>query len=182
VITLIPLAGVMNALPGSDGFIHQRAQQGIMILITVVFTPPLMVIGFFGSMLLMIIVGHFINLAFIPFLQSMNSDNAMGVFGLLASIGLYVTVVVTLAHRVYGMITDLKDEILRYMGGGLENLGESSNEQQAKQSMVGGVAKITEGNRISGERGAGRMKKKPNGTDKKGGQDPKGMNKSLRNS
>jgi hypothetical protein len=40
---------------------------------------------------------------------------------------------------------EVPDKVLRYIGGGAENLGESSNEQQARGMFIGGAAKAVDG-------------------------------------
>jgi hypothetical protein len=43
------------------------------------------------------------------------------------------------------LIHEVPDKVLRYIGGGGENLGEAANEQQSRGIFVGGAAKAVDG-------------------------------------
>lgn len=135
-----PIWAASHAMPEGEGFVGQRAQAGYMVLLSLFLRPTLMLFGFFSSMVLMIVMGKVTLLLYIPFIQSMNSGYITGIVTLFASLGILVTLLIQLSHRCYGLIHEIPDKVLRYIGGGSENLGESSGEQANKQSFSSGTA------------------------------------------
>lgn len=135
-----PIWAASHAMPEGDGFVGQRAQAGYMVILSLFLRPTLMLFGLFSSMVLMIVMGKVTLLLFIPFIQSMNSGYLTGIVTLFASLGILVMLLVQLSHRCYGLIHEVPDKVLRYIGGGAENLGESSGEQTNQRHFTSGSA------------------------------------------
>ena len=136
-----PIWAASHAMPEGNGFVGQRAMAGYMVMLSLFLRPTLMIFGFFASMVLMIVMGKVVSLLFIPAMSSMNAGHLSGVVTLFAMLGIFTGLIVQIAHRAYGLIHEVPDKVLRYIGGGAENLGEASQEQQNRSIFVGGVAK-----------------------------------------
>ncbi len=138
-----PIWAASHAMPEGNGLIGQRAQAGYMVMLSLFLRPTLMVFGFFASMLLMIVMGMTVSLLFIPFMSSMIGDTFTGLISFIALLAILTGLIIQIAHRAYGLIHELPDKILRFIGGGGENLGEASHEQQNRGFFLGAASKAS---------------------------------------
>jgi hypothetical protein len=92
-------------------------------------------------MLLVIVMAKVLMIIFLPAMSGMLADSLSGVVTLFAILAIFTTVLMQIAHRSFGLIHEIPDKVLRYIGGGQENLGEASQEQQGRSIFVGGAAK-----------------------------------------
>jgi uncharacterized protein YjeT (DUF2065 family) len=124
-----------------------------------------MLFGLFASFYVNIIIGKFALKAYLPMVLSVSADHTIGIVSLIAYTGILTVLMVMVAHRAFGLIHEIPDKILRFIGAGMEQLGESKSEQQG-MSMIAGVAR-------RGERG-----KMPGGKGGKGGAEGSGDSES----
>ncbi len=132
-VVAAPIWAASHAMPEGEGFIGQRALQGYMVLLSLFLRPTLMLFGLYSSILLMIVMGKIIAFLFIPFMSSMLGPTIVGVIAEIVMLAIFCILNVVVAHKCFGMIHELPDKVLRYIGGGAENLGEANGE-----SSVGG--------------------------------------------
>ena len=140
-----PIWAASHAMPEGNGFVGQRAMAGYMVMLSLFLRPSLMIFGFFSSMVLMIVMGKVVSLLFLPAMSSMNGGHIAGIVTFFAMLAIFTAIIIQIAHREYGLIHEIPDKVLRYLGGGAENLGEASNEQQSRSIFVGGAAKAVDG-------------------------------------
>lgn len=140
-----PIWAVSHAMPEGSGFIGERAKAGYMVALSVFLRPALAIFGFFASMLLVIVMLKVVMLIFLPAMSGMIGDSISGVVTAVAMLGIFTVLIIQIAHRAFGLIHEVPDKVLRYIGGGSENLGEASQEQQSRSVFVGGAAKVVGG-------------------------------------
>lgn len=140
-----PLWAASHAMPEGDGFVGQRAQAGYMVMLSLLLRPILMLAGFYASMPLMIVMGKITLLLFYPFMTSMIGDSLTGIISFVGIMAVFTGLIISIAHRAYGLIHEIPDKIFRFIGGGVENLGEASNEQGSRQVFIGGAANMGRG-------------------------------------
>ncbi len=140
-----PIWAASHAMPEGNGFVGQRAMAGYMVALSLFLRPTLMIFGFFAAAVLIIVMGKVVALLFIPAMSGMLADNLSGIVTLFAMLAILVVLMVQIAHRAFGLIHEVPDKVLRYIGGGAENLGEASQEQQSRSVFVGGAAKVVGG-------------------------------------
>ncbi len=137
-----PLWAASHAMPEGDGFVGQRAQAGYMVMLSLFLRPMLMLIGFFASMPLMIVMGKVLLFLFYPFMTSMLGDSISGILTFVGIMAVFTGLIIQIAHRCYGLIHEIPDKVLRFIGGGAENLGEAGSEQSTRQVFVAGAASV----------------------------------------
>jgi conjugal transfer/type IV secretion protein DotA/TraY len=140
-----PIWAASHAMPEGNGFIGERAKAGYMVMLSLFLRPALTVIGFFAGMLLVIVMLKVLMLLFLPAMSGMIGDSISGVVTAFAMLGIFTAIVIQIAHRAFGLIHEVPDKVLRYIGGGNENLGEASNEQQSRSIFVAGAARVVSG-------------------------------------
>ena len=136
-----PIWAASHALPEGNGFVGQRALAGYMVLLSLFLRPTLMLFGFFSSMLLMIVMGKVVSFLFIPSMLSMTSENVKGIVTFGAMLIIFTMMMIQIAHRCYGLIHEVPDKVLRYIGGGGEQLGEKSEEASNRSAFIGAIKK-----------------------------------------
>lgn len=133
------LWAVSHAFPQGQGFASEQSRQGYMVMISVLFRPVLMIAGFFAGMILMIVMGKVTQLLFIPSMSSMLGGTVIGIASFAAMIAIYIAIIVQIANRCYGLTHEIPDKVLRYIGGGQENLGEAEGQAQTNKMVVAGI-------------------------------------------
>lgn len=140
-----PVWAVSHIFPEGNGFIGERAKAGYMVALSLFLRPTLAIFGFVAGMLLVIVMAKVLMLLFLPAMSGMLGDSLSGVVTLFAMLAVFTSVLIQISHRSFGLIHEIPDKILRYVGGGQENLGEAAQEQQGRSIFVGGVAKVASG-------------------------------------
>lgn len=159
-----PLWAASHAMPEGDGFVGSRAMAGYMVMLSLLLRPFLMLAGFYASMPLMIVMGKITLLLFYPFMTSMIGDSWTGIMSFIGIMAVFTGLIIQIAHRAYGLIHEIPDKIFRFIGGGVENLGESSNERDSRTVFVGGAANVGRGVKMPKDRNP-RSNKTPKATD-----------------
>ena len=134
------------ALPEGEGIFGPRGDQGVMLFLNVMFRPALMVIGFFASFILMGIVGPLIGGSFGVFMSGMYSITGSGVTSSspmstimalnpitwLASSVVLTIIMLTVTHKIFGLVNWIPENVFRWVGGQGVQLGEGGDEQRAR--------------------------------------------------
>lgn len=165
-----PLWAMAHLAPDGDGVVGQQG-QGYMMILSLVLRPVLMVIGFVVSISLMVPAGQFINYFFSFAISGTGSDSITQGFVSIGSCFIYCIIIHNLMNKMLGLIHELPDSILEWIGGrGGKVLGQYGDglEQQSNgksNAMLNqGIASVTRG-------GAGMKQKyeqlKQNAKDKK---------------
>jgi conjugal transfer/type IV secretion protein DotA/TraY len=135
--------GIM--IPEGDGLAGQHGRQGIMMLLGILARPPLMVAGFFFAMVLMVGVGKFLGMSFLIFYGSSSAERLPSITACLAYTFILGSVVVVFAHKIFGLITHLPENVIKWIGGGVASLGEHQDEDRLRAIFMGGGRKMMEG-------------------------------------
>lgn len=139
-----PIWAAAHTMSGGNDAINQQARAGYMILLSLFLRPSLMIFGMFGGMIIAIIVGKVAMSAFVPMALSVSGDRFIGVITIVGFVIILCMMMVSIMHRSYGLIHEVPDKVLRYIGGMSETLGEAQAEQQGRTMVVGAVSKISQ--------------------------------------
>ncbi len=159
------------ALPEGEGLFGPRGDQGVMLFLNIMFRPALMVIGFFASFMLIGIVGPIIGGSFGVFMGGMYSITGSGVTSSspmstvmalnpitwVASSVVLTIIMLTVTHKIFGLVTWIPENVFRWVGGQGVQLGEGGDEQRARGHVdaVGGFVNKGAGPKAKGADGAG---------------------------
>lgn len=144
-VVAAPIWAASHAMPEGNGFVGQRAQAGYMVILSLFLRPTLMLFGFFASMLLSLVMVKLLMVLFVPFLSTRVGSDTTAVVWTLAGLFIFALILAKVTHKAFGLIHEIPDKVLRYIGGGQENLGEAHGEEGAKGVFVAGVAKMSGG-------------------------------------
>ena len=126
-----PLWAIMHLHPNGDDMAG-KGGNGYMLLLGLLLRPMLMVFGLIASIILLTELGKLINYIFLDVLSY--GQEGMGVGAIIFSTVIYVYVVYFTIMNIFKVIHQIPDELLKWLGGGKEQLGTYS------QSMAKGTA------------------------------------------
>jgi len=144
-----PVWAIMHLMPEGDG-IAGGARQGYALLLGVLLRPVLIVLGFICSMGALDLLVQGFNAIFFPAFKMAMAGSLVGLGTLITMVGIYFGAMLFLFHFVFGFITVIPDKLMRWVGGGHEQLGESAQAlsktgqggaQGVGQSAGGAVSK-----------------------------------------
>ena len=141
------------ALPEGEGIVGPRGDQGVMLLLSAMFYPSLMVIGLFAGFVLMNAVGSFVGSSLSVFMGSlysvggsdvsphaffsMSTATALNPITWIATSALATVIIVALAHKIFGLVTWLPENVFRWVGGQGVQLGAPQDEQNVRAGFAG---------------------------------------------
>lgn len=141
VLVAAPLWAAAHAIPEGEGMAGQHGKQGYMLFLGVLMKPPLMVFGFFSSYLLIAIVGQMIGIGFQIFTAGQQAGHASGPVAFIALTFILGSVMLIVSHKLFGLITWLPENVLRWVGQQVQNLGESGDEGRSRGAFAGMISK-----------------------------------------
>ena len=141
--SVIWAAGI--ALPEGEGIFGPRGDQGVMLFLNVMFRPALMVIGFFSSFVLIGVVGNWVGASVSVFMGSMNGAMSWNPITWVATAVIISVIAVTITHKIFGLITWVPENVMRWVGGQGVQMGEGQDEKNTREKFVAAGASIKKG-------------------------------------
>lgn len=159
-----PIWAVAHMAPDGDGVVG-RGGQGYMLVLSLTLRPPLMILGLACSIALMKPIGYFVNSTFLGAFAIGVNPGPFAITQAIAGCVLYTIVMVSVIHRVFTLIHVVPDRILRWIGGGGNELGEEARsvEGMSASKVIGAlgattqIGNLTQGT-LQGARDLGRKK------------------------
>lgn len=136
------LWAVMLIHPSGEGLTSDQSRQGVMMLLVLFSRPALMVMGMIMGMFMIDPLVMLVNDTF--FFAMTNLQKGTGFTGLFSAIAfgvVYISLIISIINRCFSMIHTVPDRVLRWIGGGDAQLGESNARDDAKgmSSMAAGA-------------------------------------------
>jgi conjugal transfer/type IV secretion protein DotA/TraY len=119
-----PLWAIMHLTPQGDDFMGS-AKGGYMLIAGLLLRPVLIVFGFIGALIAMPVILTNFNKLFFPVFKMSMTGSMVGLASTLIMVFIYFGTLVYLFHTVFSFMGMIPDKILRWMGGGGEQLGET---------------------------------------------------------
>jgi conjugal transfer/type IV secretion protein DotA/TraY len=116
-----------------------KAEQAMMLVLNIFLRPSLMLFGLIGGMLMSFTVVSMINYAFLNVVSMMPSGG--NIIEMIFFMVLYTSLFTTAIGKCFDLIHIVPDKILRWIGGGGEQFGESGGLDKIGQSMEGATQK-----------------------------------------
>lgn len=155
----------LSLLVGGDEHLG-GAKKGIQLMVNVVFRPALMVLGLIFAILCLDIVSSLFNMTFaVAFNSAASTSIISSVFGLF----LYVSVLVSLCYKLFGLINDVPNRVLTWFGNYVDHGFINENaEKHSNTNIVGSVSSNSRNVGSSVGQGLGNLKnqKMPKPKDK----------------
>lgn len=158
-----PLWAIMHLHPNGDD-LTGRGGNGYMLVLSLLLRPVLMVFGLIAAIVISSVIGEFINKTFFEvFANNTTLSGTSALFSMVAGTILYLVIMFTFVRKTFGIMHQLPDQLLRWIGGGGSELGQFAGEfnaagekAQGMGAMIGGHVAGTLGKSTSalGQKGA----------------------------
>lgn len=149
-----PLWAIVHLHPDGDDVVG-KGGQGYMLVFSLIVRPTLMILGLIFALLVMPIFGSILNETFgratsIAIPNDPNGYVDFDAVALIAIIGVYVGLMLTVVKKACSLIHVIPDEILKWIGGHASPLGQSAQEavgnvEKHHAAVVGGVVQQASG-------------------------------------
>ncbi|MHA4870823.1 DotA/TraY family protein [Duganella sp. PWIR1] len=137
-----PIWAAYHLLPNGDGATG-KASQGYMLILGLLTRPVLMVAGFVFAMMGLVVIMPTFNNIFLKAFWVSNVGSLVGVGTLLVSIGLYAGGVTTIVYLLFKAIYVFPNNTLRWIGGGVEQMGEMAEKMHGDSKLTAVAAAAT---------------------------------------
>ena len=127
-----PLWAAAHAMPNGEGFAGDHGKPGYYIFIHILLRPALMVTGLLLSIIVLKGVGFFIGEGFKVFADGMNDGYLQGAVTQITMMFVFGSLTALYAHRIFGLIFHLPDNVMRWVGGHVHSMGESMDMDKFK--------------------------------------------------
>lgn len=138
---VIPLWAILFASDmGQKAFAPQTAQQGLIHLVSILFYPALMVIGFTIGIKVLDLISYFaIDYMMLGFLN-ITSGYTFGLVSSLAGLTIIGIIAYQLIVRVFSGMLELHDRAIGWIGN-RATFGENQSEQATRSALVGIISR-----------------------------------------
>jgi conjugal transfer/type IV secretion protein DotA/TraY len=138
-----PLWAVGHLIPEGDGMTGQHGRQGYMLLLGVLARPPLMVAGFFASLIIFSLFGNFVGHCFSIFISSSEQGHITGITTMIMQVVILTAAMVAFSHKIFSLINNLPERVVNWIGQLNQNLGEAADESRVHGTVIAGGAAIS---------------------------------------
>lgn len=124
----------------SDGEgMGQRTERGYIYLLLMLFTPILMVIGFFAACGLVVLTGTAVLWLFLPAMANAQGNSITGIVSILAYIFIFFLLMNILIQGLFNLTMDLKDDVIGWIGNvGRSQIGRDTESKASGLFVAGG--------------------------------------------
>jgi len=150
-----------HAWPEGEGLASSISKKGYMLYLQVMFTPILMLAGFFIGMQLVFIMGWWVdNTLFNTVSDAYATDDIAGsgigngtMWGAIGILIVYTGLMFAIVWKSFDMTAELKNWVFEWIGGSPRSMGENDSQQHHIMGAVGTAKSSAEGSLGAGVRG-----------------------------
>lgn len=129
-VAAVMLWMAMHLTPEAEDSFMGSQKQGYLLLMGVFFRPVLMVLGLVASLAIFPPLFNYINWGFGLAMNVVQSESTTGVPSFMVLLAIYCFTISQVIYLVYGLPQTVPDRIMRFIGGGIADLGEQSTVSQ----------------------------------------------------
>lgn len=148
-----PIWAAAHALPEGEGFAGAHGRQGYFLFLNILLRPPLIMVGFLLSIIMFNGIGKFIATGFMIYTGGMQAGFMNGPITFIMLSVMFTIILLVATHKLFSMVTWLPDNVIRWIGQQVQNLGE--NESESKTQMIFAGAMSNSKNAAQGGLGGG---------------------------
>lgn len=135
------LWAVMIMHPSGEGLTSDHSRQGMMMLLVLFARPSLMLMGMVMGIFMVEPLITMVNDTFFYAMKSVQYGTGItGLYSILGYCAIYMSIVLSVINRCFAMIHHVPDRVLRWIGNGGEQLGESDMSNQAGAGLKAAAA------------------------------------------
>ena len=141
-VVACPVWLVGHCMPEGEGFAGASARQGYALFLSVLLRPLLLVLAMFLCLIVLSVSGSLVGALLVPFFDAQTGvfevEGGFGATAAISSVVLVGAVVGIATWRLFSLVTQMPDRIIRWAGPLLAHLGDdgaSQSVQHASRSM-----------------------------------------------
>ena len=122
-IIAAPLWAIMHLHPNGDD-LTGRGGNGYMLLLGLLLRPALTIFGLIAALTVTQVMGEFVNKIFFAVFLSGDGDGLTAIVQVIFAMSVYTTAMVQLFRKTFSLMHVIPDQLLRWIGGGQEQMGQ----------------------------------------------------------
>lgn len=122
-ILAAPLWAVMHLHPNGDDMTGKGA-NGYMLILGLTLRPVLTIFGLIAALAVTDLMGEFVNKIFFSVFFTGNMTGWIAILGIVFGMGVYCMAMFSLFKKTFSLMHVIPDQLLRWIGGGGEQLGQ----------------------------------------------------------
>lgn len=133
-----PIVALGLLSPEGQGVLG-KAVPAVLLSMAIFLRPILMVLGFMTAIVAIFVASDIVNAGFLHMVRSVFHGH-LGLFSTVGLVMLYTLVMTSLCNKSFGMMTQISDRVLRWIGG--HNANFDQGEMQMLDSVKSGVGDV----------------------------------------
>ncbi len=138
-----PFVALSQAIPSAEHGMFGPARSSYLLLMTIFLRPPLMVIGFAMSVILMTGAGRMVAFAFQTYYAGAEADYVSGMLSGMSMVFLVGGLMLVIAHILFALPNSITESVTRYIGQGQPTLGDETSDVRAKGNVAATTGVMT---------------------------------------
>lgn len=152
-----PVMAAMQIHPDGDDIVG-RAGPGYMLLLSMILQPTLLLFAFVLAILMTYVGSALVNEVFLQMVSGTAGNSGVGLIGLVAWTGLYMTMQVLVMHSCFALVSAVPDNVMRHFAAqaGAQNVVKTGDEAYTKlEGGAGGAGAGLARGGMPSDRGSG---------------------------
>lgn len=129
---LAPALAIAHLITTDNKMLGQKTNHGYMAILQLLLYLPLVVISFFGSVMILMAGTKLIQVIFIPMMLSIIGNSMAGLVTLFFFLFLFIGLNVQMFNRCFALLSSTPEKLNEYIGGGAEMLDDKEGVSGTK--------------------------------------------------
>lgn len=129
---LAPALAIAHLITTDNKMLGQKTNHGYMAILQLLLYLPLVVISFFGSVMILMGGSKLIQVVFIPMMLSIIGNSMAGLVTLFFFLFLFIGLNIQMFNRCFALLSSTPEKLNEYIGGGAEMLDDKEGVSGTK--------------------------------------------------
>jgi conjugal transfer/type IV secretion protein DotA/TraY len=129
---LAPALAIAHLITTDNKMLGQKTNHGYMAILQLLLYLPLVVISFFGSVMILMAGTKLIQVIFIPMMLSIIGNSMAGLVTLFFFMFLFIGLNIQMFNRCFALLSSTPEKLNEYIGGGAEMLDDKEGVSGTK--------------------------------------------------
>jgi conjugal transfer/type IV secretion protein DotA/TraY len=129
---LVPALAISHLITTDNKLLGQKTNHGYMAIVQLLLYLPLVVISFFGSVMILMAGTKLIQLIFVPMMLSVIGNSMAGLLTMFFFMFLFIGLNIQMFNRCFALLSSTPEKLNEYIGGGAEMLDDKEGVSGTK--------------------------------------------------
>jgi conjugal transfer/type IV secretion protein DotA/TraY len=162
---LVPALAISHLITTDNKLLGQKTNHGYMAIVQLLLYLPLVVISFFGSVMILMAGTKLIQVIYIPMMLSVIGNSISGLLTMFFFVFLFLGLNLQMFNRCFALLSSTPEKLNEYIGGGAEMLDDKEGVSGTKAVVTNidsAVKDSVSTDRMHGDKGK-QNARQPNG-------------------